>query len=79
MRKRRSAKQVVRDFNYVFSCTTHTPRATTPNKPWLKMTDEDIDKNYFYIGKADRTRMKKESARERQRIIVQEALQDTGQ
>lgn len=36
----------------------------------LDMTDEQIDREFFNFGKADRTRMKKEAKRERLRMEV---------
>jgi hypothetical protein len=42
---------------------------------YLDMTDEEIDARFWNYGKADKTRMKKEAARERLRIRVQKELE----
>ena len=41
---------------------------------YLDMTDEQIDKVYWNFGKADKTRMKKQAAQERQRRLTLVAL-----
>ena len=71
--KRRSWRQVNQDFNQAFP-RPEQPAPTSPQKPWLTMTDEEIDAAYWRVGKADRTRMKKDAATERQRQEVRKIL-----
>jgi len=62
MRTRRS----VRNQNTLF-CELFQPAKVVVEKTrpaHLDMTDEQIDETYFYFCKSDRTRMKKEAARE---------------
>ena len=75
--KRRSAKQIERDFQHVAPVVESQP-PPVPEKPWLTMTDDEIDQEYFHFGRADRTRMKREAAQERLRVQVREALESEG-
>ena len=73
--KRRSARQIDRDFEYIFSDLQ--PAKKEPplsQKPWLAMTPGQIDQAYFHLGKADRTQMKREARQQIERIIVQETI-----
>ena len=76
--KRRSAKQIKRDFEHAFGDLKPAPQKISSAKPWLTMTDKEIDQTYFHFGKADRTRMKKEAAKERLRIRVRQILAEEG-
>lgn len=71
--KRKSAKHVEREFARQFP----RPKASTPvpmEKPWLTMTDKQIDTTYWSTGKWDRTQMKKEAMKGRQREHVRAVL-----
>ena len=45
---------------------------------YLALTDEEIDQKYPRIGKADRSRMKREAKRHRERARVAELLSMEG-
>ena len=76
--KRRSIKQIDRDFKYVFPALK--PKIINiPSKPWLTMTPEQIDQSYFHLGKADRTRMKREARQQIERFAIQETLRNDAQ
>jgi hypothetical protein len=68
-------KQVLRDFDHVFAdLKPSEPMPTVGPQPWLAMTDEEIDAKYYYFGRADLTRMKREAATERARKRVREIM-----
>lgn len=71
--KRHSAKHNERLFKALFPPTPRPqPIATRPAH--LDMTPEQIDSIFWQTGAADRTRMKKEAAKERQREEVRRVL-----
>lgn len=52
--KRRSAKQIDNDFKHVFSdLEDKTPVTQDKLKPWLDMMDDEIDKVYWNLDRAD--------------------------
>mgnify|MGYP000929533446 FL=1 len=73
--KRRSWRKAEQDFKHAFP-RPKQPAPTPPQKPWLIMTDEEIDAAYWRVGKADRTRMKKEAATERLRQEAMKVLEN---
>lgn len=72
MRTRRSVRNQNILFKELFQPTKVMVEKARPAH--LEMSDEQIDKTYFYFGKSDRTRMKKEAARERSRKLTQLAV-----
>jgi hypothetical protein len=72
--KRRLHKTIQRDHQHVWGDLEKPAQKTEPKKPWLNMTDGEIDAQYWQIGKADRTRMKKETAQQRLRERVNAVL-----
>lgn len=77
MRTRRSVRNQDRLFKDLFKPESQTVEQT--RSPHLDMTDEEIDRAYYLVGKADRTRMKKQAEQERLRkkvvLILQKELQ----
>ena len=73
--KRRSAKQIGRDFKHVFQYEDNNVEVENCCKPWLTMTNEEIDQNYWNIGKSDKCRMKKEAEQEKLRLQVRKILE----
>lgn len=72
--KRRSYKTIQRDHRHVWGDLEKSVPKVELQKPWLNMTDGEIDAQYWQIGKADRTRMKNEAAQQRLREKVKAAL-----
>jgi len=68
MKTRRSVRNQNILFNELFRPAPVEIKKKRPAH--LDMTDEQIDNEFFNFGKADRTRMKKEAARERLRMGV---------
>ena len=73
--KRKSAKYQARIFKAISNEHRTSPPAPVKNTAYLSMSDAEIDSNYYHYGKADRTRMKREAARERLRLEVQNTLE----
>lgn len=69
MRTRTSVRNQAILFRELFQPTNPVIKVKRP--AYLDMTNEQIDKNYFNIGAADKTRMKKEAAKDRQRHNLQ--------
>lgn len=74
MKTRRSARNQNIMFNALFKPAPPPPAAPPVRPRYLDMTDAEIDAAYSFVGKADRTRMKKAAAHERLRIEVKEKL-----
>jgi hypothetical protein len=73
--KRKSAKHQARVYKAISN--EYRQPAPTPikNTAHLTMTDEQIDSTYWNMGKADRTRLKREAAKERLRLQVKAELE----
>jgi hypothetical protein len=72
--KRNSSKKNNRLFKQMFPDTRQI-KIIKVRPPYLDLTDEQIDRLYFTMGKADRTRMKKEARHERERLAVKHQLE----
>jgi len=80
MTKRQSWRKQQSIFNDVFRepIKHFDPKPKPDYKPsrlWLTMTDEEIDRKYYHVGKADRTQMKKEARKEQARIEVRKLME----
>ena len=73
MRTRRSVRNQNILFRELFQPEKEKP-VEAKRPAHLDMTDEQIDKAYWNFGKADKTRMKKQAAQERQRRLTKRAL-----
>lgn len=73
MRTRRSHKNQGRIWRYMTPPTAPKPEPTVL-LDYLNLTDEEIDQKYTRLGKADRTRMKREAQRHRERAMVARVL-----
>ena len=68
MRTRRSVRNQNILFRELFQPAKLAVEKARP--AYLDMSDDQIDETYFFFGKSDRTRMKKEAARERLRSKI---------
>jgi hypothetical protein len=73
--KRKSAKYQARVYKAISNENRQPAPAPIVNNAHLSMTDEQIDSAYWNMGKADRTRLKREAAKERLRLQVKAELE----
>jgi hypothetical protein len=73
--KRKSAKYQARVYKAISNENRQPAPAPIKNLAHLGMTDEQIDSAYWNMGKADRTRLKREAAKERLRLQVKTELE----
>jgi len=76
--KRKGWRAVERDYFHAFPKPKRekAEKAEQPVKPWLTMSDGEIDFQYVLLSKASRSLMKREAAKERLRLYAIEQIRE---